>query len=128
MMAARSVAGSTGWPQPLKRKAPADHWQDAPAAKANLVRCVRGSVHDVALDLRPRSAGHGRHVSVTLTAQAGNALFIPAGCAHGFLTLSYDAVVEYAMGVPYVPAMARGLRWNDRTFGVVWPDYLRDTD
>lgn len=97
------------------------HWQDAPAAEAKLVRCVRGAVHDVALDLRPGSASLARHVGVTLTAQAGNALFIPPGCAHGFLTLSYDAVVEYAMDVPYAPALARGLRWNDRAFGIVWP-------
>jgi dTDP-4-dehydrorhamnose 3,5-epimerase len=78
-------------------------------------------VHDVALDLRPGSATYGAHVAVMLTAQAGNALFIPAGCAHGFLTLSDDAVLEYAMDVPYVAACARGLRWNDPAFGIAWP-------
>ena len=97
------------------------HWQDAPAAEAKLVRCVRGAVHDVALDLRAGSATCGQHFGVTLAAQAGNALFIPPGCAHGFLTLSDDAVVEYAMDAPYAPALARGLRWNDRAFGIVWP-------
>lgn len=97
------------------------HWQAPPAAEAKLVRCVRGAVHDVALDLRAGSPGWGRHVAVTLTAQAGNAIFIPAGCAHGFLTLSFDAVLEYAMDAPHAPALARGLRWNDPAFGIVWP-------
>lgn len=97
------------------------HWQAAPAAEAKLVRCVRGAVHDVALDLRPGSASRARHVGVTLTALAGNALFIPPGCAHGFMTLSYDAVVEYAMDAPHAPELARGLRWNDPAFGIVWP-------
>lgn len=97
------------------------HWQDAPAAETKLVRCVRGAVHDVALDLRPRSATRGAHVAVTLTAQAGNALLIPPGCAHGFLTLSYDAVLEYTVDAPYAPALARGVRWNDPAFGIAWP-------
>lgn len=97
------------------------HWQADPAAENKLVRCVRGAVHDVALDLRPGSATWGQHVAVTLTAQAGNALFIPAGCAHGFLTLSYDAVLEYAMDVPHAAALARGVRWNDPAFDIQWP-------
>jgi dTDP-4-dehydrorhamnose 3,5-epimerase len=97
------------------------HWQAAPSAETKLVRCVRGAVHDVALDLRPGSATWGRHVAVTLTAQAGNAILIPPGCAHGFLTLTYDAVLEYMMDVPHAPAQARGLRWNDPAFGIVWP-------
>lgn len=97
------------------------HWQDYPAAEGKLVRCVRGAVYDVGLDLRAGSTSHTRHAGVTLTAWAGNALFIPPGCAHGFLTLSCDAVVEYMMDVPYTPALARGLRWNDPAFGIVWP-------
>lgn len=97
------------------------HWQAAPAGESKLVRCVRGAVHDVALDLRPGSPTRGRHVAVTLSAKAGNALFIPAGCAHGFLTLVDDTALEYMMDVPFAPDLARGLRWNDRAFAIPWP-------
>jgi dTDP-4-dehydrorhamnose 3,5-epimerase len=58
---------------------------------------------------------------VTLSAEAGNAIFIPAGCAHGFLSLTDDAALEYMMDVPFAPAAARGLRWNDPRFGIAWP-------
>jgi dTDP-4-dehydrorhamnose 3,5-epimerase len=97
------------------------HWQAAPAGETKLVRCVRGAVHDVTIDLRAGSATYGRHVAVLLTAQASNAILIPPGCAHGFLTLSYDSVLEYMMDAPHAPSQARGLRWNDPAFGIVWP-------
>lgn len=97
------------------------HWQAAPAEEGKLIRCVRGAVHDVALDIRPRGAGFGRHVAVTLSAEAGNAIFIPAGFAHGFLSLTEDAVLEYMMDVPFAPGLGRGLRWNDPAFGIAWP-------
>jgi dTDP-4-dehydrorhamnose 3,5-epimerase len=92
------------------------HWQAAPHAERKLIRCVRGAVHDVALDLRT-----GTHVALTLSAEVGNAIFIPAGCAHGFLSLTDDAALEYMMDVPFAPAAARGLRWNDPRFGIAWP-------
>ncbi|NGM19022.1 dTDP-4-keto-6-deoxy-D-glucose epimerase [Roseomonas stagni] len=95
------------------------HWQAAPAAEQKLVRCVRGAVFDVALDLRP--GGGLRHEAVVLSAEAGNALFIPQGCAHGFLTLTDDAVVEYLIDAPYTPALARGARWDDPAFAIPWP-------
>ncbi|WP_270934073.1 dTDP-4-dehydrorhamnose 3,5-epimerase family protein [Falsiroseomonas oryzae] len=97
------------------------HWQDAPAAEAKLIRCVRGAAHDVAIDIRRGSPGFRRHAAVTLSAEAGNAIFIPAGFAHGFLSLSEDAVLEYMMDTPYEPTLARGLRWNDPAFAVPWP-------
>jgi len=81
------------------------HWQAEPHAESKLIRCVRGAVHDVALD--PRT---GAHVAVTLSAEAGNAIFIPGGCAHGFLSLTDDAALEYMMDVPFEPAAARGHR------------------
>jgi dTDP-4-dehydrorhamnose 3,5-epimerase len=92
------------------------HWQAAPHAETKLVRCVRGAVHDVALHLES-----GAHHAVTLSAEAGNALFIPAGFAHGFLTLTDDAALDYMMDVPFAPGFGRGLRWNDPRFGIPWP-------
>lgn len=97
------------------------HYQAAPAEEQKLVRCVRGAVHDVALDLRPGSASFGRSVAVVLDAVQGNALLIPRGCAHGFLTLTEDAVVEYMIDAPYVPDLGRGVRWNDPAFAIAWP-------
>ena len=97
------------------------HWQEAPATERKLIRCVRGAVHDVAVDLRPRSATRGGHVAVTLSAEAGNAIFIPAGFAHGFLSLTEGAVLEYMMDAPFAPGLARGLRWNDPALGIGWP-------
>jgi dTDP-4-dehydrorhamnose 3,5-epimerase len=97
------------------------HWQAAPSEEAKLVRCLRGAVHDVALDIRPGSATFGRHVAVTLSAEAGNALFIPAGFAHGFLTRTEDAALEYMMDVPFAPGLGRGLRWDDPAFAIPWP-------
>ena len=97
------------------------HWQAAPAEEQKLIRCVRGAVHDVAVDLRPGSATRLRAVGVVLSAAARNALFIPAGCAHGFLTLTADAVLEYMIDAPYAPEHARGARWDDPAFGIAWP-------
>lgn len=92
------------------------HWQAPPAAERKLVRCLRGAVHDVAVELAT-----GAHHAVTLSAEAGNALFIPAGFAHGFLTLTDDAALEYMMDVPFAPGLARGLRWNDPRLAIPWP-------
>jgi dTDP-4-dehydrorhamnose 3,5-epimerase len=97
------------------------HWQAPPSEERKLIRCIRGAVHDVALDLRAASATRLRHVAVTLSAAAGNAIFIPAGCAHGFLTLTDDAALEYMMDVPFAPGLGRGARWDDPRFGIAWP-------
>lgn len=97
------------------------HWQAPPAEERKLVRCLRGAVHDVAVDLRHGSLTRGRHFGVVLSAAARNALLIPGGCAHGFLTLTDDALVEYMMDAPHAPAQARGARWDDPAFGIAWP-------
>lgn len=97
------------------------HWQAAPHGEVKLIRCVRGAAHDVALDIREGSASFGKHVALELSAAAGNAILIPAGCAHGFLTLTDDAVLEYMMDVPFAPGFGRGLRWNDPAFAIPWP-------
>ncbi|TCZ51088.1 dTDP-4-dehydrorhamnose 3,5-epimerase family protein [Roseicella aquatilis] len=97
------------------------HWQARPAGECKLVRCLRGAVFDVAVDLRPDSPAYRRWVGVELRAEAHNALLIPAGFAHGFLTLTENAWLEYMIDAPYRPEAARGARWNDPAFGIAWP-------
>ena len=97
------------------------HFQLAPAEEQKLIRCVRGAVFDVLLDLRADQPSYLRHIAITLDARANNAVFVPRGIAHGFLSLTDDAVVEYLIDTPYAPALARGVRWDDPAFGIAWP-------
>jgi dTDP-4-dehydrorhamnose 3,5-epimerase len=101
------------------------HWQAAPHGEAKLVRCARGRIYDVALDLRPDSHIYRQHLAVELSAAEGNAIYLPEGVAHGFLTLEDDCEVHYAMSAPYAPAAARGVRFDDPAFGIVWPEEVR---
>ena len=97
------------------------HYQLAPHAEVKLVRCTRGAVYDVIIDLRETSPTYLRHVAVELTAENHRALYIPEGFAHGFLTLTDDSEVFYQMSAFYEPGAARGVRWDDRAFGISWP-------
>lgn len=97
------------------------HYQAAPAPEPKLVRCTRGSVFDVAVDLRPASPTFCRWFGVDLSAARRNALYIPPGCAHGFLTLEDGCELFYHMGDTYEAALSRGVRWNDPSFGILWP-------
>ena len=97
------------------------HFQAAPAPEPKLVRCTAGRVFDVAVDLRSTSPSFCLWTGVELDSETQNGLFIPAGCAHGFLTLSDGAEVTYLMGAAYVPELARGVRWNDPAFAIAWP-------
>jgi dTDP-4-dehydrorhamnose 3,5-epimerase len=97
------------------------HYQDAPRPEAKLVRCSRGAIYDVAVDLRADSSTFCRWVGLELTAGNGRMLHIPEGLAHGFLTLSDDAEVVYQISEKYVPELARGVRWDDPAFGIDWP-------
>jgi dTDP-4-dehydrorhamnose 3,5-epimerase len=97
------------------------HWQAAPKEEPKLVRCTAGRVYDVAVDLRRGSATYLKWFGVELSANRRNALFIPSGFAHGFLTLSDDSEVYYQMGAVYDSALQQGARWNDRSFAIVWP-------
>jgi dTDP-4-dehydrorhamnose 3,5-epimerase len=97
------------------------HYQAPPHEEAKLVRCTMGAIHDVAIDLRPESVTFGAHAAVTLTSDNRLMLYIPEGCAHGFLTLEDDVEVAYQMSEAYAPAAARGVRWNDPAFGIHWP-------
>ena len=97
------------------------HWQAAPHEEAKLVRCVRGAMFDVALDVRPDSATFKQWVSAELTPENGRALYVPEGCAHGFQTLADDTEVFYQIAGEYHPASGRGARWDDPALGIAWP-------
>ena len=97
------------------------HFQDPPFAEAKLVQAVRGAVFDVVVDLRPESATFRHWAAFELTAEAANAVFIPEGCAHGFLSLADGTDVQYLMGRAYVPGKAKGHRYDDPAFAIRWP-------
>jgi dTDP-4-dehydrorhamnose 3,5-epimerase len=101
------------------------HYQAAPYEEAKLVRCTMGAVYDVIIDLRCTSPTFQQHDAVTLTAQNRHMLYVPEGVAHGFLTLEDNTEVFYQMSVFYVAECARGVRWNDPTFGIQWPSGVR---
>jgi dTDP-4-dehydrorhamnose 3,5-epimerase len=97
------------------------HYQAPPFIEAKLVRCTRGALYDVAVDLRPDSPSYRRWVGVELTADGGRALYLPRGLAHGFYTLGDATEVAYQISAPYEPSAARGVRWNDPLLEVAWP-------
>lgn len=97
------------------------HWQAEPHAEAKTVRCVRGRIYDVLVDVRRDSHAFRQHVAVELDADSRNAVYVPPGVAHGFLTLEDDCEVHYAMSEFHAPEAGRGARWDDPAFGVVWP-------
>lgn len=101
------------------------HFQAAPYEEAKLIRCTRGAIHDVIIDLRRGSPTFKQHFAARLTATNGTMLFIPEGFAHGFQTLEHDTDVFYLMSQYYEPAHARGVRWNDLAFGIEWPSDVR---
>lgn len=99
------------------------HYQAAPYAEAKLVRCTMGAIYDVIVDLRPDSPTRCSYFGAVLTADDHRALYVPEGFAHGFLTLADGSEVLYQMSEFYHAEAARGVRWNDPAFGVVWPDF-----
>jgi dTDP-4-dehydrorhamnose 3,5-epimerase len=98
------------------------HYQAEPHGESKLVRCVRGAIFDVAVDLREDSPTNCGWHGVELSAENGRAFYIPTGLAHGFQTLTDDCEVLYQMGNRYVPEASRGVRWDDRAFAIEWPD------
>jgi dTDP-4-dehydrorhamnose 3,5-epimerase len=98
------------------------HYQAEPYGEAKLVRCTRGAIVDVAVDLREDSPTRYDWHAFELSADNGTALLIPAGLAHGFQTLVPDTEVLYAMDAPYVAEAARGVRWDDPLLAIEWPD------
>jgi dTDP-4-dehydrorhamnose 3,5-epimerase len=97
------------------------HYQVEPHAEVKIVRCTRGSVFDVIIDLRPESPTFTRHFAIVLSATSRTMLYIPRGFAHGFQTLDDDTEVTYQMSAFYESSAARGVRWNDPAFGIEWP-------
>ena len=98
------------------------HYQAPPYAEDKLVRCTMGAIYDVVIDLRPNSPTRLKHVTVILSAENRKMLYVPTGCAHGFQTLEDNTEVHYQMSEFYVPAAARGVRWDDPAFGIKWPE------
>ncbi len=102
------------------------HYQTAPQAEGKLVRCTRGAVYDVVVDLRRESPTFLEHVAVTLSAENYRAVYIPpADLAHGFLTLADQSEVFYLMSAFYAAEHAAGVRWDDPAFGIAWPEPVR---
>jgi dTDP-4-dehydrorhamnose 3,5-epimerase len=97
------------------------HYQAPPHEEAKLVRCTAGAIYDVVVDLRASSPTYCRWFAAELTAHNRTALYAPPGCAHGFQTLQAESEVLYLISTPYVPEAARGVRWDDRAFGIEWP-------
>jgi dTDP-4-dehydrorhamnose 3,5-epimerase len=97
------------------------HYQAEPDGEAKLVRCVRGAIFDVAVDLRVDSPTHCAWHGLELSAENRLALYIPAGLAHGFQTLTDNSEVLYQMGAAHVPESARAVRWDDPAFAIPWP-------
>jgi len=98
------------------------HYQVAPMAEAKLVRCTRGAIYDVIIDLRPESPTYCQWLAEELNAENSKMVYIPEGFAHGFQTLEDDTEVFYQMSEFYSPEHARGVRWDDLVFGIEWPE------
>jgi dTDP-4-dehydrorhamnose 3,5-epimerase len=101
------------------------HLQVKPFEEAKLVRCTRGSLSDVIVDLRPDSPTYKKHLSAVLTSENRRMLYVPEGFAHGFLTLEDATEVSYQISEFYVPESQRGFRWNDPAFAIAWPAEVR---
>ena len=97
------------------------HFQEAPALEAKLVRCTRGSMFDVVLDLRPESPTYRKWYGTELSAGNGRMLYVPEACAHGYQTLEDATEMHYMASAFYAPASARGARFDDPAFGIEWP-------
>jgi dTDP-4-dehydrorhamnose 3,5-epimerase len=100
------------------------HYQLAPHAETKLVRCTRGAIYDVIVDLRPQSPKFKDSFGIVLTAEKRNMLYVPEGCAHGFLTLEEGTEVFYQISEFQSPESTRGVRFDDPAFGIAWPEKI----
>jgi len=97
------------------------HLQEPPAVEAKLVRCTRGAIFDVAVDIRPESPSFGQWCSAELTAENGRMLYVPERCAHGFQSIEQNSEAMYLTSGFYAPECCRGARFDDSAFGIDWP-------
>jgi dTDP-4-dehydrorhamnose 3,5-epimerase len=97
------------------------HYQIEPYAEDKLVRCLSGQIFDVAVDLRPDSKTYCQWFGLELSVENNRALYVPRGCAHGFMTLTDNALVQYQVSNYFEPNAERGLRWDDPAIGIKWP-------
>lgn len=97
------------------------HYQTVPFAETKLVRCVRGAIFDVVVDIRPESATFGQWIAAELDGADGTMLYIPVGCAHGFQTLAPNTEIFYQISTPYQATHSSGIRWNDPGLKIDWP-------
>lgn len=97
------------------------HYQLSPASEVKVVRCIRGALYDVILDLREDSPTFGQSFGAELTGENREMMYVPKGCAHGFITLSEDVEAFYLVDEFYAPDYERGIRWNDPKFNIQWP-------
>lgn len=97
------------------------HYQIAPYEETKVIRCTKGAIYDVVLDLRPKSPAFKAWVGVELTDEKRNMIYVPQGCAHGFITLQDQSEVIYQMSEFQNPESARGVRWDDPAFRIKWP-------
>ncbi len=100
------------------------HYQADPYVEAKVVRCTRGAIYDVVIDLRFDSPTFKEWIAVELTAEKRNMVYVPEGCGHGFLTLEDESEIFYQMSEFYNPESARGVRWDDPAFGIAWPEMV----
>lgn len=97
------------------------HYQEEPFSEVKLVRCISGAVFDIVVDLRPTSSTRGEHIAVQLDAADNRVLYIPQGCAHGYMTLHENSQLEYMISAPYRPDSARGVLWSSPALAISWP-------
>lgn len=97
------------------------HYQIAPHEETKLIRCTAGAIYDVVVDLRPKAKTYKQWIAATLTAEKHNMMYVPEGCAHGFLTLEDGSEVTYQISEFWAPESARGVRWDDPAFQIQWP-------
>jgi dTDP-4-dehydrorhamnose 3,5-epimerase len=97
------------------------HYQGAPHEENKIVSCIRGAIYDVIVDVRASSPTRGEWFAIALDADSATALFVPAGCAHGFITLADDTTVSYDISNFYHPESAHGFRYDDPAFSIAWP-------
>ena len=119
-LTARPVQANLSYNQ-LKGTLRGLHYQLPPYAEAKLVRCTRGAIWDVIVDLRPASPTYRQSIGAELTADNHRLLYVPEEFAHGFITLADDTEVTYQVSQAYTPGAERGLRWNDPALCLEWP-------